>query len=276
MGYIYRITNIVNGKVYIGETRQKDPEKRWSLHKQSVNWKRGGCPLLRAAMVKYGIDKFRFEVIVICFDESLHEMEREYIKKYNSITPNGYNILEGGQCGGGFKGKNHTPETIIGIKEKLRTRYKDPALRARMSEIAKESNKNVDIGFFVKSSEKFQKAKAEGRVGAAGWRTRSTEEKRREIYGRVSASLKKYYETLDEEKITHINVENHRIAMSTAKGSRISSYKDGNFVKSYLSVADASRDINVNKNAVLRALKDPFRFTCRGLTWKYTPCSEDA
>jgi group I intron endonuclease len=276
MGYIYRITNIVNGKVYIGETRQQDPLKRWALHKQSVNWTRGGCPLLRAAMLKYGIENFRFEVLIICFDDALHAMEREYIKKYNSITPNGYNILEGGQCGGGFKGKKHSQETVLKIKENLRLLYADPSLREKLAASARESNKRLNISQLVKSSEKFKKAVTEGRVGSASWRTSLTPDKKQDIYKRVSSSLKKYYETANPDSICHVNIDKHRKVMAAAVGSRITSYKDGLHIKTYCSVADAARDIEVNKNAILRALKDSSRFTCRGMVWKYTPESEDA
>jgi group I intron endonuclease len=250
--------------------------KRWALHKQSVTWNRGGCPLLRAAMMKYGIDKFRFEVIIICFDESLHVMEREYIKRYNSITPGGYNILEGGQCGGGFKGKTHSAETVQKIKERLRFLYTDPALREKLAADARETTKSLDIGQLVKSSEKFKRAVSEGRVGYAGWYTSFTSDKKKEVYGKVSSSLKKYYETTGADKISFVNIDRHRAAMASAVGTKITSYIDGSQVKSYCSIADAARDIGVNKNALTRALKDPSRFTCRGMVWKFTPNCEDA
>ncbi len=72
MGFIYKITNTKSKKIYIGETKLEDPEKRWKAHIQSIN--RGkGCPALRDAIKKYGIDTFRFEVLIICFDEDRFE-----------------------------------------------------------------------------------------------------------------------------------------------------------------------------------------------------------
>ena len=59
-------------------------------------------------MKKHGVDKFTFEILIICFDEDLVKYEKEYIKKYNSQTPNGYNILSGGQIGQGMLGYKHT------------------------------------------------------------------------------------------------------------------------------------------------------------------------
>lgn len=274
MGYIYRITNTVNGKVYIGETKQQDPEKRWSLHKECVHRKRGGCPLLKAAMLKYGIDKFRFEVIVICFDSDLHAMEKEYIKRYNSISPNGYNILPGGQGGGGFKGKKHTAETIDKIKMNLKALYEsNPELRKAQSERAKLSNATLNIGLLVTQSEKYKKALAEGRVGSSKWTTSITPEKKAEIYEKVSVSLKEYFTKHGPDTL---NIEKHRKAMAAAVGARVSSYKGTTLIKTYCSIADASRDMSVRTHAIQRALKKPDTYTCRGLSWRYTPESEDA
>jgi hypothetical protein len=38
---------------------------------------------------KYGLESFKFEVVIICFDEDRFNYEKEYIKKYNSQAPNG-------------------------------------------------------------------------------------------------------------------------------------------------------------------------------------------
>ena len=100
MGFIYKITNKISKKCYIGETTEENPEERWKRHKYAIS-KGTGCPALRDAVVKYGLENFTFEVLIICFDENRYDHEKEYIKKYNSVVPNGYNILEGG-AGGGF------------------------------------------------------------------------------------------------------------------------------------------------------------------------------
>ena len=56
MGYIYKITNIVSGKVYIGETKVADPNDRWKGHINSLNCQKGGCPALKDAMKSYGVE----------------------------------------------------------------------------------------------------------------------------------------------------------------------------------------------------------------------------
>jgi len=127
MGFIYKITNTVSKKCYIGETIQ-DPEKRWKDHKNAIK-RDGGCRALKNAIKKYGINNFKFEVLIICFDEDRLEYEKEYIKKYNSLFPNGYNILEGGQEG--VLGLKHTDETKRKISEFVKKRFTNPVERQK-------------------------------------------------------------------------------------------------------------------------------------------------
>lgn len=94
MGYIYRIRNRITGKSYIGETI-KEPEARWKQHIACAKAGKG-CPALRDSFKKYGVEPFEFKVIIICFDEDRFFYERDYIKRYNTQAPNGYNILPGG------------------------------------------------------------------------------------------------------------------------------------------------------------------------------------
>ena len=67
------------------------------------------CTYLKRAFEKYGIENFKFRIICICFDDDLNKYEIEYIKKYDTIVPNGYNLSEGGSFG--FSGCKHSEET---------------------------------------------------------------------------------------------------------------------------------------------------------------------
>lgn len=94
---IYKITNIVNNKVYVGQS--VDITERWKQHQ----YKAFNCneiaynSAIQAAFRKYGIENFLFEVLEECEIEELDEKEREWISKLNTLSPNGYNILVGGQ-----------------------------------------------------------------------------------------------------------------------------------------------------------------------------------
>lgn len=96
MAIIYKITNLVNNKIYIGETI-RSLNKRWNEHKsQSLNEGHGYNYHLHAAMRKYGIENFIIEILEECKDENRFEQEHYYIMKYNSLEPNGYNYLASG------------------------------------------------------------------------------------------------------------------------------------------------------------------------------------
>ena len=87
---IYKITNKINGKIYIGQSIH--PEQRFlqHCHKQK-NYK----SLINDAIKKYGKNNFDFEILG-WFDD-YNEKEKYYINFYSSLAPYGYNILEGGE-----------------------------------------------------------------------------------------------------------------------------------------------------------------------------------
>lgn len=94
--YLYRITNLINGKKYIGITNNY--KKRWSNHKCCSDPEM----VIARAIKKYGVENFQFEVL----EEGLTLQEASdkeilTIKKENSLVPNGYNVAKGGyySCG---------------------------------------------------------------------------------------------------------------------------------------------------------------------------------
>jgi group I intron endonuclease len=255
MGYIYQIKNKITGKCYIGQTT-KLPENRWKRHISSLTHK-GGCPALKDAIAKYGIESFTFRVLIICFDDAVHLIEKEYIEKYHAQVPNGYNILPGGQLGGGFLGKTHSEESIEKIKESHKKFHEaHPDHFETYREKLKESMKKVDLSACIKKSEKFQKAKREGRVGAQG---PTSEEKKQKI----SKSLHQYY------KNGGIISDKHIKAIKKALSKPIAQYTAENvFVKNYLSIADAGRTSGVKENNIKHSLKINGR-KAGGFLWKY-------
>ena len=97
MGEIYKITNILNGKVYIGATK-RNLRIRKEEHLKSYNNKNLRIYNFKIykAMRKFGIENFEFETIEICKNELLSEREKYYIKLYDSKN-NGYNEAIGGK-----------------------------------------------------------------------------------------------------------------------------------------------------------------------------------
>lgn len=95
-GIIYLITCVTNSKKYIGQTVY-NAEIRFKGHCKKRDNTQEGCPALRAAIFKYGKENFTTEEIFTAFSrEALNEAEKILIKQYNTLSPNGYNIDEGG------------------------------------------------------------------------------------------------------------------------------------------------------------------------------------
>lgn len=124
---IYKITNDVNDKIYIGQTT-KSLEERIAGHRASCN--SGVDNHLYRAMRKYGWDKFHFSIVVTCEDQdTLDELEAYYIAKFDCIN-NGYNMAPGGSI--------NTMYSPV-VKEKHDAKMRTDAVRSKISESMKQS-----------------------------------------------------------------------------------------------------------------------------------------
>lgn len=255
MGYIYKITNIKNNKCYIGLTTKSDPNERWKGHIYS--FKSGtGCPLLMKAFNKYGEKSFKFEVIVICFDEDLYQYEKEYILKYNSLVPYGYNANEGGEFGGNFKGKKHTEESKQKIGLKTSERNKSYEFRQRARNVAINFNKSHNIGDLMRNSEKWKRALEEGRIG--GHQNDETKNK-------ISEGLKKYF----ENNGSSIHKEKHSEIMTKVNGKKVIQYSnDGIYIASFNSIVLASKKTGIGRAAIQSNVAGRSK-SSGGFIWKY-------
>lgn len=91
MYYLYKITNLLNNKNYIGVTN-RNPEERFAEHKRSSS-----KSFISKAIQSDGVENFSFEILLANIeDKDISNLECEYIKKYNSLLPNGYNADLGG------------------------------------------------------------------------------------------------------------------------------------------------------------------------------------
>jgi group I intron endonuclease len=91
-GVVYRITNLVNGKCYHGQT--VNLEERWPHHLRGDSH----CHAIRNALKKYGRENFKFEIVEVARNKhELDSLEVKYVK--DSLSPIGYNIREGGANG---------------------------------------------------------------------------------------------------------------------------------------------------------------------------------
>lgn len=103
--FIYKITNKINGKIYIGQTI-RPIEIRFKAHCDVSSKSRA----IHSAIKKYGKENFSLELVQECISmDDLNRMEVFWIRWFNCISPNGYNLTDGGN--------NQRPSNIT--KERL-------------------------------------------------------------------------------------------------------------------------------------------------------------
>jgi len=135
---IYKITNISNDKIYVGQAvshilnhkryRPYGHEGRFRCHiSEAFSTKKNQSHYLNNAIRKYGVTDFMVELIECCEVEKADEREIHYIKELNSLFPNGYNLKNGGSV---FTHSDESKKRLsIGVvnyfKDKKAERFKD-------------------------------------------------------------------------------------------------------------------------------------------------------
>lgn len=115
-GYIYKVTNKVTGKSYIGQTRNSI-EFRWRQHYKAKDNK-----YFHRAIQKYGVDNFEVTTLECCDFEQLNEREIYYISKYNTFQ-NGYNLTKGGTVYSPTRKSNNGYIEVDGKYEEIKGMY---------------------------------------------------------------------------------------------------------------------------------------------------------
>lgn len=147
---IYKVTNKFDGKIYIGQTVQ-DLKTRWRDHMRGS--KRAANSYLHNAIIKYGDAYFTVEEIDTATTlEGLNALEEYYINKFNSLSPNGYNLLPGGE------NRRCHPDTRVKISETMKGRQipnrwekgnsipHSPETKAKISETMKKKDVSTLFG----------------------------------------------------------------------------------------------------------------------------------
>lgn len=217
---IYKVTNKINGKLYIGQT-SRTLEKRRSAHiRNSFN---ANAPdydcAFHKAIRKHGPENFTWEIVNTCTTVSeSNELEKELIAKYNTCHGIGYNSNEGGGSGLGFK---HSEEAKVKIrkaivdrgngalldwiknnpdqvKQKCKNAKRKPFTKEQLEEYSQRA-KDKELWKFGSTSEAIEKRQAT-RETNGGYDSVSKRQKennvshRPEVQQKISDSVKKLWE----------------------------------------------------------------------------------
>ena len=160
IGFIYKTTCLVNGKIYIGKHEGSESDNYL-----------GSGTVFEFALKKYGRKNFKREILRRC--ETLHELriwEHVFIKKYHAQDPSiGYNKADGD-----VNTSEYNPAKLPEVREKMliknRQTTRDPEYRKRHSEIMKEYYKTHPATFTGKHhSEKTKEKIRQKRLGSVAY-----------------------------------------------------------------------------------------------------------
>lgn len=224
---IYKITNLMNNKVYIGQST--NIYKRWYDEKRLTSINKH----LKNAFTKYGIDNFSFEILEECSEDELNIKEKEYIERFTSFDREcGYNKTTGGDTN--FRQKTHT------VSKETRAKISNSKKGIMFSE---EHKKNLSIARNKRVITEQQKQKLSSSLKEIY--KRETEEHKASRKKNISEA-KKGMKFSEEHKLKLSEAAKHRkkptkskkvICLSTGKiyGSIIEAAIDTNSIASKIS-----------------------------------------
>ena len=134
---IYKITNLINGKCYIGQSR--NIQNRWRRHRSSNDEYS-----IHLAFRKYGLENFKFEIIEECSVDKLNDREKYWINFYDSYE-NGYNETLGGTSTAGM---SLTREQVEEITKLLKNTYKTNIEIGKQYSVSENTISGINTGLY--------------------------------------------------------------------------------------------------------------------------------
>ncbi len=144
---VYKIVNLVNGKIYIGKSLRL--KYRWKQHLWKLKNKTHANKHLQSAFNKYTNVNFWFEILEYCSEENLCEREMFYISKYQSDNPQfGYNKTKGGE---GLRATDEIKQKISNsLKGKPASEAKKENCRKAQTGLKRSNKHRENIGKALK------------------------------------------------------------------------------------------------------------------------------
>ena len=232
---VYSITRRADGKRYIGYTEQ-EVEERWRRHKYMAMYG-GGCRYISNALKKYGAAAFAFAVLFQSENkkESL-AMETHYIRHFNTLAPNGYNLTTGGEhpeWSEESRAKSSATQKVVQNRPEVKAKHKEtnarPEVKARKSAANKEAQNRPEVRARNSAAQKAAAKRPEVKA------KRAATDAKPEVKARRSAANK---EALNRPEVRARNSAAQKAAAKRpeVKVKRDAAYKAACFARNHMQI----------------------------------------
>jgi len=242
-GYVYKITNLINGIIYIGQKKGKI-EKTKNYY--------GSGNIISKALRKYGKEKFYKGIICLCKSkEDLNEKEIYYISYYRSLGIKLYNITDGGLGGKGLSGKLNGMYGRKHSEERLK----------KMSEMNKGKN-NFWYGKTGKLSSAYGKP---GTMLGKHHSEESKEKTRNALKNRIFTK-----EHIEKLKIAAKRIDNSGKLNPKSKSVLQIDKTTNKIIKKWDCIREVERELKILHSGISRCCNPKYGHkSCGGFKWKY-------
>lgn len=285
-GSIYVIKNRITQKEYVGLTTLTI-EVRWKQHSWYGLEKKLNRPLYRS-MRKHGIDAFSIEQIERCSTlTELIDKERYWIKKLNTMSPNGYNLTSGGEVFGGARSTKRAQEVCDKLSARLMGHPVSEETKRKISLRKKgkkaSNNTKLILSLAQKGNDHRNPRKPVSQFDLDGkfvksWPSMTAICNTLSLDGISGCCNRKINisggyiwrytpDTVTEEDLKKLEKNINRLE----RVKPVIAYTfDGNEVGRYISINEASQKLNIGKCGIARCCHKRLK-TSGGLTFKFVP-----
>lgn len=240
---IYGIRNIINGKLYVGQS--SNIESRWKTHQYDLNHNRHHNKHLQAAWNSYGEDAFLFFVIEECHVKDLNGYEMFWIDYYQSRYL-GYNLDLGGE---GIRGYKHTEEELSKMRQ-----VQKPRRVARF---------DLNMNYIDSWESASMASKALGYMSTSGVKRCCEHDKYKKAYG--------FRWAYEDEWADGLLDYDYYLSENKNTPRKVSQYdKHMNLVKHYESIYQACKENGYKQRSIINVLDPSIHKKAYGYVWRET------
>ena len=268
---VYLRTNKINGMQYVGQTSNISARNR-----QFRNLKaKYSCEIFDSDRRKYGIDNFELEILAeVETREEAWELEQTFIRVYNTIYPNGYNVSSGGKGAKGvspwLKGKHLSEETrkkisIARMGEGNGMFGKEAWNKGKHYELKKRRTSIFEYDFdgnLIKKWNSLDEIENELNISHTGICQC--------ISGRIPSFKSRIWSYTELSKEGIIAINEKRIAGKSHRAKKVNNYNDeGELIATYNSITEASEKVGVSQATIINLIKSKNKSRKKNMHFKY-------